>query len=97
MRIDDKIRDKKLWYDINRESAKISALPFRKIYKYEYITSEEILPFDQNIIIEQAKFAYSHLGKPLQKQRKTIDSQGKKQIKPIEDHGKQLILNKIKK
>ena len=35
-RIDDKIRDEKLQYDINREAAKISALSFGKIDKYEY-------------------------------------------------------------
>ena len=34
MTIDDKIRDEKLQYDINREAAKISALPSRKVDKY---------------------------------------------------------------
>ena len=34
MAIDDKIRDEKLQYDINRESAKIAALSFGKIDKY---------------------------------------------------------------
>ena len=46
---------KKLNYDINREAAKISALSSGKIYKYEYLTSEDILPSNQQII-EQAKF-----------------------------------------
>ena len=44
MTIDDKIRDKKLQHDINREVAKISALSSGKINKYEYLTGEEILP-----------------------------------------------------
>ena len=44
MTIDDKIRDKKLQYDTNREAAKISALSSGKIDKYEYFTGEEILP-----------------------------------------------------
>ena len=35
MATDDKIIDEKTKYDINRESAKISALSSRKIYKYE--------------------------------------------------------------
>ena len=35
--IDDKIRDEKLQYDINREEAKIFALSSGKIDKYEYI------------------------------------------------------------
>ena len=37
---DDKIRDKKLQYNINKEAAKISALSSDKIDKYEYITGE---------------------------------------------------------
>ena len=63
MTIDDKIKDEKLQYDINREAAKISALSSGKIDKYEYLTGEEILPSDQSRIIEQANFTYSLLGK----------------------------------
>ena len=40
MTIDDKIRDEKLLYDINREAAKISALSSNKFNKYEYLTDE---------------------------------------------------------
>ena len=90
MTIDDKIRDEKLHYDINSEAAKRSALLSGKIDKYEYLIGEEILPFDQRRVIEQAKFIYSPLGRALEKQTKTIEDQGKKQIKAIEDHGKQL-------
>ena len=43
MTIDDQIREEKLQYDINREVAKISSLLSGKIYKYEYLTGEEIL------------------------------------------------------
>ena len=38
MTIDDRIRDEKLQYDINREAEKISALSSRKIVKYRYLT-----------------------------------------------------------
>ena len=55
MKIDGKIRDEKLQYDINREAAKISALSFGKVNKYEYLTGEEILPSNQREIIERAK------------------------------------------
>ena len=55
MTIDDKIRDEKLQYDINREAAKISALSSGKIDKYKYFTGEEILPSNQKQLIEQAK------------------------------------------
>ena len=79
MTINDQIRDEKLQYDINREAAKISALSSGKIYKYEYLTGEDILPSDQQQIIEQAKFTYSPLGKVFEKQIKTIaDQRGKK-------------------
>ena len=47
MTIEDQIRDEKLQYDINREAAKISALSSGMIDKYEYLTGEEILPFNQ--------------------------------------------------
>ena len=40
------IRDEKLQYDINRETTKISALSFVKIAKYDYLTSEEMVPLD---------------------------------------------------
>ena len=40
MIIEDKIKDEKLQYDINREGAKISALSPGKIDKYEYLTGE---------------------------------------------------------
>ena len=56
MPIEDQIKDEKLQYGINRASAKISALSSGKIDKYEYLTGEEILPSNQQQIIEQAKF-----------------------------------------
>ena len=88
---DDKIKDEKIQCDINREAAKISALSSGKIDKNEYLTGEEILPSDQSIIIEQAKFIYSPLRKVFQKQIKTIDDQGGKQIKVLQEHEKQLV------
>ena len=75
MAIDAKIIDEKLQYDINREAAKVS-------YK---------LPYDQRRMIEQAKFTYSPIVKTLEKQTKTTENQGKKHIKAIEDHEKQLV------
>ena len=52
MIIDDKIRDEKLQYDINREAAKISVLLSGRIDKYEYLTGEEMLPSHQRRVIE---------------------------------------------
>ena len=59
MTLEDQIRDEKLQYDIDREAAKISALSSGETAKYEYLTGEEILPSNQQQIIEQAKFTYS--------------------------------------
>ena len=70
MTIDDKIGDEKLQYDINRDAANVSTLSSGKIDKYEYLTGEEILPFDQRRMVKQAKFTYSPLGKYLEKTNK---------------------------
>ena len=65
--INDQIKDEKLQYDINREAAKISALSSGKLHKYEYLTGEDILSFNQQQIIQQTKFTYSPLGKAFDK------------------------------
>ena len=85
MTIEDQIKDEKIQYDINREAAKISALSSGKLDKYEYLTGEEILPSNEQQIIQQAKFNYSPLGKAYEKQRETIEDQGEKQVKAIQD------------
>ena len=85
MKINDKIRDGKLQYDINRKAAEISALSSGKIDKYEYPTVKEMLPSNQQEIIEQAKFTYSSFVKPSEKQIKTIEDQAEKQINALED------------
>ena len=78
MTINDQIRDGKLQYDINGEAAKISALSLGKIHKYEYLTGQDILPPNQQQMIEQAKFTYSPSIKAFEKQIKTIKDQGQK-------------------
>ena len=84
MTINDQIRDEKLQYDINREAPKISALSSGKIHKYEYLTGEDILPTNQEHIIEQVKFTYSPLEKAFEKQIKTTEDKGQKQIDALE-------------
>ena len=70
MTINDHIRDEKLQYNINREAAKIS----RNIYKYEYLTGEDLLSSKEQQIIEQTKFIYFPLEKTFEKQIKTIEN-----------------------
>ena len=86
MTIDNKIRDEKLQYDINRQAAKISALSSGKVDQYKYLTGEEILLSDQRRVIEQAKFTYSPLGKI----KKIIEDQGRKQIDAITNQNERL-------
>ena len=94
MTIEDQIKDEKLQYNINREAAKISALSSGKLDKYEYLTGEEIVPSNQQQIIQQAKFNYSPSGKAIEKQRKTIEDQEKEQVKAIQDNNQLISINK---
>ena len=81
---DDKIRDQKLQYDINRIAAKISSLLSGKIDKNEYPTGEGLLPSDQSRIVEQRKFTYSPLVEALGKQGEPIKVQVKKANRYLE-------------
>ena len=67
MAIDDQIRDEKLQYEINKEAAEISALSSGKIDKYEYLTGKDILPSNQQQIIEEDKSTSSPLGNAFKK------------------------------
>ena len=78
MTIDNKIKNEILQYDLNREVAKILALSSGKI------DNIEILPSDQIRTIKLAKFTYSPLSKAFEKQIKTIEEQGKKQVEALE-------------
>ena len=55
-----------------------------KIDKCKFLAGEKILPPKQRRVIEQAKFAYSPLGKAFEKQIKTIEEQRKKPGKALE-------------
>ena len=51
-----------------------------KVDEQECLTGEEILPSNQKQVIEQAKFTYSPLGKTFEKQIKSVEGQGEKQV-----------------
>ena len=70
----------KIACNIKKEAANISTLSSDKIDKHEYRTGKEILPSEQSRITEQAMFTYSPLRKAFQKQIKTIEDQGIKQV-----------------
>ena len=55
---DDKIRDEKLQFDINREVTNIFPLSSGKINNNEYLTSKKISFSFQNQVKDRAKFTY---------------------------------------
>ena len=56
-----KIKQNESQYDLDREAAKISALPSSNFDKYEVLTGEDLGLKPSTV--EQAKFEYSPLGK----------------------------------
>ena len=81
--IDDKIRDEKLQYNIDRQAAKKSALSSWKIDKYESLTGEEMLLTDQKKVIKQAKLTYFPLEKKFEIQTKRLKRKEEKQVKAL--------------
>ena len=59
--LDRKIKQNESQYDLDRESAKISALPSNNLDKYESLTGDDLGLKPSTV--EQAKFEYSLLGK----------------------------------
>ena len=63
--IDSKIKANQAKYDLDRLTAKISALSSGKLSKYEYLTGEDL--GYRPSVLEQKKFDYSPLGKVFSK------------------------------
>ena len=59
-----------------------------KLINMNILPFKEILPSNQRHIIEQAKFAYSPLGKAFEKQTNTIGKQGKNRQKQLKNNEK---------
>ena len=75
-------------------SSDIDFKDFIKIYKkctaepYSFLVNDATLasdPFNQKQMIQKAKFPYSPLGTAFEKQIKTIEDLGEKQIKAIQN------------
>ena len=67
--LDDKIKVNKAQYDLDRETAKISALSSGELEKYEYLTGED-LGYKPKVF-EKVKFQYFSLGETLKTNAKT--------------------------
>ena len=68
--IDNKIQHNKAQYDLDRQTAKTSALSSRNISIYEFLKSKDVLP-EQDLLEKVAalkRFGYSLLGKDLKNQ-----------------------------
>ena len=63
--LDNKIRANKAQYDLDRETAKISALSSGELEKYECLSAED-LGYKPDVI-QKAKYEYSPLGKVFNK------------------------------
>ena len=92
--LDRKIKENEAQYDLERKTAKISALSFRNLDKYEHFTGEDLNY--KSSIVEQAKFDYSPLSKffnkglkvedkkeGLSKRRKNVEDESEEQLKAI--------------
>ena len=78
-------------YDLDRKTAKISALSSNNLDKYEYLTSGDLGLKPSTV--EQAKFEYSQLGKIFNKE---LDRDDKKEglfkrLENVKDKNKELL------
>ena len=59
--------------------------------KHEFLTGENLLPFNQRQKIEQSKFIYSLLGKDFEEQKnKLIEEQERKKVDTITNQNQRL-------
>ena len=83
--IENKIKANQAQYDLDRLTAKISALSSGELRKYEYLTGEDL--GYRPSVLEQTKFDYSPLGKVFNKGLDDKDDQKEgllKRLKNIE-------------
>ena len=75
--IDNKIEQNKAQYNLDKQTAKISALSSGNVSKYEFLTEKVVLP--KKDLLEKAaaikRFEYSLLGKELKRQTNVAEKQ----------------------
>ena len=69
--INSKIEQKKSQYNIDRQTAKISALSLKNISKYEFLTDKDVLP-EKSFLEKVAKMKRFELDKIVKKEKPTI-------------------------
>ena len=78
--IDNKIEQNKAQYNLDRQTAKVSALSSGNVSKYEFLTGKDVLPekYWLEIAATLKRFEYSPLGKELKKQTNVEEKQYRK-------------------
>ena len=76
-KIDNKVEQNKAQHNLDKQTAKISALSSGNISKYEFLTGKDVLP--EKDLLEGAvslkRFEYSPLSKKLKKQIRVAEKQ----------------------
>ena len=75
--IDNNIERNRTQYNLDRKTAKISALSSGNVSKYEFLTGRDVLP-EQDLLEKAAttkRFEYSPLGKELKAQTDIVKKQ----------------------
>ena len=88
--LDRKIMQNEVQYNLDKKAAKISALSFNNLNKYEYLTGEDLVLKPSTV--KQAKFEYSPLGEIFTKELKEVEDKKErllKRLKNIEDKNKE--------
>ena len=68
--VNNKIKQNKAQYNLDRQTAKTSALSSANVSKYEFLTGKDVLP-EKDLLAKAApikEFEYSPLGQELKKQ-----------------------------
>ena len=75
--INNKIKQNKAQYNLDRQTVKISVLPSRNVNKYEFLSCEDVL--SEKGLLENAAtikiFEYSPLGRELKRQTGIAEKQ----------------------
>ena len=97
--IDNKIEQNKAQYNLDKQTAKISALSSGNVSKYELLTEKVVLP--KKDLLEKAaaikRFEYSLLGKELKRQTNVAEKQYQKFDNAFESNKKEEIKTKSKR
>ena len=92
--IDNKIEQNKVQYDLDRQTAKILALPSGNVNKYGFLTGKDVLP--KKDLLEKAATIKRFECSPLGKELKAQTDIAKGQYKFLKDQKNNVIDNRGK-